>query len=68
MPTVRGTSSLSGPAREQAQKLRRGACLEAVARRLASDLEDWIAESGCGWGQQRQARYTLPSWGRFLLG
>ena len=35
--------------------------LEAVARRLASDLEDWIAESGFGWGQQRQARYTLPS-------
>lgn len=35
--------------------------LEAVAGRLASDLEDWIAESGFGWGQQRQARYTLPS-------
>ena len=34
--------------------------LEAVARRLASNLEDWIAESGFGWGQQRQARYTLP--------
>ena len=30
------------------------------AERLADRLEDWIAESGFGWGQQRTARYVLP--------
>lgn len=30
------------------------------AEHLASNLEDWIAESGFGWGQQRTARYVLP--------
>jgi len=33
---------------------------EALAARLADQLEDWICESGFGWGQQRTARYTCP--------
>ena len=37
-----------------------GAALVQTAAKLASDLEDWIAESGFGWGQQRLARYQLP--------
>lgn len=33
---------------------------QECAERLASHLQDWIAESGFGWGQQRIARYVLP--------
>ena len=33
---------------------------QECAQRLASHLEDWIAESRFGWGQQRIARYTPP--------
>lgn len=33
---------------------------EECAARLADHLEDWIAESRFGWGQQRSARYVLP--------
>lgn len=34
---------------------------QAVAGHLASQLEDWIAESEFAWGQQRIARYALSS-------
>ncbi len=30
-----------------------------LAERIADSLQDWIAESGFGWGQQRVARYRL---------
>jgi hypothetical protein len=30
-----------------------------LAERIADSLQDWIAESGFGWGQQRVARYHL---------
>ena len=33
---------------------------QQCAERLADNLEDWIAESRFGWGQQRTARYVLP--------
>ena len=33
---------------------------QECAERLADQLEDWIAESRFGWGQQRTARYVLP--------
>ncbi|WP_432512239.1 hypothetical protein [Kineococcus sp. SYSU DK001] len=33
---------------------------EDCAQRLADHLEDWIAESRFGWGQQRIAHYVLP--------
>ena len=35
--------------------------LQLCAARLADHLQDWIAESRFGWGQQRTARYTLPA-------
>jgi hypothetical protein len=34
--------------------------VQLCAARLADHLQDWIAESRFGWGQQRTARYTLP--------
>ena len=33
---------------------------QRCAEHLADGLEDWIAESRFGWGQQRTARYVLP--------
>jgi hypothetical protein len=33
---------------------------EDAAARLAGQLEDWVCETGFGWGEQRTARYVLP--------
>ena len=30
------------------------------AAQFASELEDYVAESGFAWGEQRLARYTIP--------
>jgi hypothetical protein len=33
---------------------------EALAERLADQLQDWVCETRFGWGEQRRARYVCP--------
>lgn len=35
--------------------------LGEVAATLADHLEDWVCETGFGWGQQRVADYVIPA-------